>query len=201
MSEVPPGTPPEVEAVFKLMVEQLGNVAMHALKHQPENLAEIQSRIQQAEKMRMGLPNVVEAMEGLAALGEASAASLKSVLDVADAVGEARPEVYEVVSELDISLARALQGVIKQQAVIARSVRALAKTQISLARASQHYGSMLLLWVASEEFMSAAAQMGNRMGRGEDTLHEYARQKFGDALGDALTGHKPKEKPDADDSV
>lgn len=164
-----------------------GNVAMHALRNQAANLAEISERIEAAETMLRGLPNIVSAMGEIVGMSAEEIAALQAMLDAADAEGE---DAYDVVSGAERTLAVGLKTTLRQQQIMARSVCALAKTQLGLARACQHYGSMLLIWTASQDSMKAAAELGNKMGRGNDALREFARQKFGDAL----TGHAPKKK-------
>ena len=168
----------DVPEAFNALQEQMGRVSLHAIDHQPENLVEIMLRIESAETMLRGLPQIVEAMEEIETICHEHVDSLREILKAA----EDESDAYAVVNKTEAALARGISNTVRQQAVIARSVRALAKTQIGLARSVQHFGSMLLIVVSSQDFLSDASQLANRCGRGEEGLRAFARQKFGDAL-------------------
>jgi hypothetical protein len=163
----------------EIVKDQIGNFMMHAMKNHEENIVELLKGIEASETMLRGLPNIVSAMGDLAQIDGEHAAALARVIEASEAGGEA----YDVVSDVEGALARAQKNTIEQQRILARSVRACAKTQVTLAKYLKHSMTMLLVYVGSQDFLKNASESAIKAGRGDDAIRTFAQRKFGDAFG------------------
>jgi hypothetical protein len=173
----------------EVVKDQIGSFMMHAMRKHEENIMELLKGIEAAETMLRGIPNIVSAMADLARIDEEHAAALAQVIEASASAGGA----YDVVSDAEGALARAQKNTIEQQRILAKSVRACAKTQVTLAKYLKHALTMLLVYVGSQDFLKNASEGACKVGRGDDAIREFARQKFGDAL---TGGKNSDDSPD-----
>ncbi len=137
----------------ELVKQQIGNLAISQLKRRRPNMKELLERITVAETALRGLPKLVEACDELIAAADSK-----------DDAGH-----YEMVSDTERQLAK--------------SVRALAKTQVGLAKSVRFMGTLLLPYLSGGNYTSDCCEMANKVGRGKEALHLMARSKFPDVFG------------------
>ena len=102
-------------------------------------------------------------------------------LEVAETLTRNLPKLVEACDELiatptEDNCYDVVSGAEKQ---LARSVRALAKGQLGLAKSVRFMGSFLLPYLSSSDYMSDCVEMANKVGRGQEALRLMAAAKFG----------------------
>jgi hypothetical protein len=60
-----------------------------------------------------------------------------------------------------------------------KSVRALAKTQVTLARQVGTLATVALIYTSSNTFLHDASTLAAKLGKGDEALRTFAQSKFG----------------------
>lgn len=150
------------------MRDQLGDMFLRVIQDREGVVRELLAGILAAETMLRGLPKVVDAMDEIA-----------EVLRTPPRIPEDAP-VPEFLREI---AQKAIDDSARRSRTVVGSIRAVAKTQTTLARYVRHGSMLLLTYASSDTFMTDAAKLASRFGKGDQALRAMFRQKFGEDPG------------------
>lgn len=153
----------------QVVYESAGRMMLHAIQHRDENLAELFKLLGACETMERGLPKIV-------ATAEETNEGIEQSRNLALAEIAAAPPM--VPPDVRAKLEAAINSVTDLAALQMRSLRALAKTQLVLAKGVRHLTTMQVIYLSGDSYTTDAAQAANRLGRGEEALQEMLQQKL-----------------------
>lgn len=164
-------TKPDPEKVLR---ESAGNLMLHALKHREENIGEMVHLIAAMETAMAGLPKVVEAMEEFG--GSCRTPPRIDDIEIPDAWNDQIGE--KAGKKMFQDLQNILDGHFAMLRVFSNSMRACAKTQITLSKYLKHVATMLLPYMVSDSFAGDCSHAAIKMGKGDEALRAFAQAKF-----------------------
>lgn len=157
-----------------LVREQIGNMALHAVRNKEANVKQVLDHITACDKALAGLPKVAEAaQEVIAGLEAGQASALEEIERLRN-----DPELSPVLKGQLDNFTELADSFCKLNKLYSKSLSALAKTQVGFAKILKHELTLSLIQVSSDRLAQDATELANRMGKGQEAVAAYARNRF-----------------------